>query len=155
VRSRTGVVAVAAGLLLLAGCGMRPGRPVAAPTDNTADICARWLASTKPFLSPGADAAPEATAYRTAIADQYAGAGLPQSRILAIQRAYFTAQEAAPRALATEATSPRLRDALTAYADELKGRAADLVPEFAGTPSAAFTTLTAACAPAPADSAYR
>jgi hypothetical protein len=129
-------------LLLLSGCS---GPAPAAPADNTADICAQWVASATPFLSRGEDAAPEAKAYQKAMADAYAGKEIPQGRALKIQRAYWGAQEKAPRALATRATSPRLRAALAAYADELAGRSTDVVPEFAGSASPVLQELTAIC----------
>ena len=143
---RSGVSLVA--LLLLAGCAAA----TPAPADNTAAICAQWVASTKPFLSRGADAAPEAKAYNQAMADAYAGREMPPAESIAIQRAYWGAQEKAPRALAARATSPRLRSALSAYADELAGRGTDVVPEFSGSASPVLQALTAICAPAPARS---
>jgi hypothetical protein len=146
VRLRLSFVILTATVLLLPGCGARRAPVAATPADNTADVCARWVASTKQFTSHGADAAPAAKAYQKAIADEYAGRGLPQKQALEIQRDYWSAQESTPRALAAEATSPRLRAALSAYADELTGRAADVVPEFAGSTSAALTTLNWLCA---------
>jgi hypothetical protein len=70
---------------------------------------------------------------------------MPTEKALAIQRAYWSAQEKAPRALAATATSPQLRAALTAYADELAGRGTDVVPEFVGSASPALEALTAIC----------
>ena len=141
--SRPLSAAVTAALLLLSGCSGTS--PAAQPVDNTADICAQWVASTKPFLSRGADAAPEAKAYQEAMADAYAGKEMPTEKALAIQRAYWSAQEKAPRALAATATSPQLRAALTAYADELAGRGTDVVPEFVGSASPALEALTGIC----------
>jgi hypothetical protein len=135
-----------AALLLLSGCS-GPAPAPAAPADNTADLCARWVASTKPFLSRGEDAAPETTAYRNAMSDAYAGKEMPQKQALAIQRAYWGAQEKTPRALAAEATSPHLREAFTNYADELAGRSTDVVPEFTGSDSPVLLSLTAICGP--------
>lgn len=133
-----------AALLLLSGCSVPAP---AAPADNTADLCARWVAAAEPFLSRGEDAAPEARAYRNAMADAYAGKEMPQQQALTIQRAYWGAQEKAPRALAAQATSPHLREALTDYADELAGRSTDLVPEFTGSDSPVLLSLTAICGP--------
>jgi len=134
----------AALLVLVSGCARAAPPP---PADNTAQICAQWVASTKRFISRGADAAPEAEAYQKAIADAYAGKGLPRAKAMAIQRAYWSAQEKAPRALAPEASNPALRAALTAYADELAGRVTDVVPEFAGSPSPVLQQLTKICSP--------
>jgi len=74
---------------------------------------------------------------------------LDAKKAQAIQRAYWSAQEKAPRALAAEATSARLRAALTAYADELAGRGTDVVPEFVGSDSPVLQALTAICDPSP------
>jgi hypothetical protein len=132
-------------LALLAGCS-GPAAP-AAPADNSADICARWVAAAKPFLARGDDAAPEAKAYQQVLSDAYAGIEKPQKQVLAVQKAYWLAQETAPRALAAEATSPHLSEALTNYADELAGRSTDMVPDFAGSASPVLQSLTAICGP--------
>jgi hypothetical protein len=142
-------LAVLAGVVLLSGCAASRS-PAGPPADNTADICAQWTASTKPFLSRGADAAPEAKAYQKAMVDAYAGKEMPSEKAQAIQRAYWSAQEKAPRALAAEATSARLRAALIAYADELAGRGTDVVPEFVGSTSPVLQALITICAPSPA-----
>ena len=135
----------AALLVLVSGCARAATPPP--PADNTAQICAQWVASVKPFISTGNDAAPEAKAYQKAIADAYVGKELPRAKSMAIQRAYWSAQEKAPRALATQASSPALSAALAAYADELAGRVTDVVPEFAGSPSPVLQQLTKICEP--------
>ena len=140
--------AVLAAVVLLSGCAAS-GSPAAPPADNTVDVCAQWTVSTKPFVSRGADAAPEAKAYQKAMAEAYAGKEMPSEKAQAIQRAYWSAQEKAPRALAAEATSARLRAALTAYADELAGRGTDVVPEFVGSASPVLLALNAICDPSP------
>ena len=131
-------------VLVVSGCAVGAQGP---PADNSADVCARWVASTKPFTSRGADAAPEARAYQKAMADAYAGKEMPSAKAIKIQRAYWSAQEKAPRALAATATSPQLRTALTEYADELAGRGTDIVPEFVGTDSPVLEQLTTMCKP--------
>ena len=137
--------ALLAVVLLASGCS--GPATVAEPVDNTVEVCAQWTASTKPFISRGADAAPETKAYQQAMADAYAGKQLPTEKALAIQRAYWSAQEKAPRALAGTATNPKLRAALSAYADELAGRASDVIPEFVGSTSSALEALIAICTP--------
>jgi hypothetical protein len=134
----------AALLVLVSGCAQAARQP---PADNTAQICAQWIASTKPFISRGDDAAPEAKAYNKAIADAYAGKDLPRAKSIAIQHAYWSAQEKAPRALAAQANSPALSAALGAYANELAGRSTDVVPEFSGPSAPALEALTKICAP--------
>jgi hypothetical protein len=141
VRLRLSITVLAVAVALIAGCGRAP----AAPVDNTADICGRWLDSVAPFISRGADAAPEAKAYQAAMSDAYAGKERPQSEMIAIQKAYWNGQEKAPRELARQATNPRLRAALGDYADELAGRATDVIPEFTGSASPVLQALTAIC----------
>ena len=144
---RPRAAAILTAVLLLSGCSSQV--PAAQPVDNTAELCAQWRESTLPFLSRGSDAAPEAKAYQEAMADAYAGKTMPTAKATAIQRAYWSAQEKAPRALAAEATSARLREAFIAYADELAGRGTDVIPEFEGSQSATLEALIAICAPSP------
>jgi hypothetical protein len=137
-----------AGLLLTAGCSSMSGSATAQPTtpaDNTAGICAQWTAAVKPFVSTGADEAPEAKAYQKVMADAYEGKEVPEGQQIQVQHAFWSAQEKAPRALAAEATSADLRDALTAYADELDGRSEDVLPEFVGMTSPARQELDTLC----------
>jgi hypothetical protein len=139
------------GLLLVTGCSTLSGLAAgttsqpAAPADNSATICAQWTASTKPFLSTGADEAPEAKAYQKAMAAAYEGKSVPEQQEIRIQHAYWSAQEKAPRELAAQATDAGLRGALTAYADELDGRSEDVLPEFVGMTSPARQELDALC----------
>jgi hypothetical protein len=130
-----------AALALVSGCSSAP----AVPVDNTADICARWITAAMPYLSRGAGSAPEAKAYQQAMSDAYAGKEIPQAKMIAIQRAYWGAQEKAPRELAAKATNPNLRDALTNYADELNGRGTDVIPEFVGSTSPVLQALEKIC----------
>ena len=137
-----------AGLLLTAGCSSLSGGTAsgpAAPADNTASICAQWTAADKPFVSTGADEAPEAKAYQKVMADAYQGKEVPEGQEIQVQHAYWSAQEKAPRALAAEATSAELRDSLSAYADELDGRSEDVLPEFVGMTSPARQELDTLC----------
>jgi hypothetical protein len=139
---------VFAGLLLTAGCSSLTGGATAGPAtpaDNTASICARWTTAEQPFISTGSDEAPEAKAYQKVMADAYQGKEVPEGRQIQVQQAYWSAQEKAPRALAAEATSADLRDALSAYADELDGRSEDVLPEFVGMTSPARQTLDTLC----------
>jgi hypothetical protein len=143
-------------LLLVAGCSSigNTATRSTAPADNTAAICAQWTASIKPFTSTGADEAPEAKAYQKAMADAYDGKGMPEEQEIDIQHAYWSAQEKEPRKLAAQATEAELRDALTAYADELDGRSEDVLPEFVGMTSPARQQLDTLCkTPEPGSSA--
>jgi hypothetical protein len=143
VRAR-GIVIVLAGLLAAAGCGATSGEP-SKPADNTAALCARWKDSTLAFMGRE-NLAPEAQAYNQAIQDQYVGKQRPEAELIEIQRAYWSAQEAVPRGLAAEATDPRLRAALSAYADELRSRAEGQALAAGGIMnSPALTTLMALC----------
>jgi hypothetical protein len=148
-------LAVLASLLLTAGCSFGSGGAAARSTasaDNTAAVCAQFVASVKPFISTGADEAPEAKAYAKVMADAYQGKEVPEGQEIDIQHAYWSALEKAPRALAAKATNAALRDALSAYADELDGRSEDVLPEFVGMESPAHQELDKLCdTPEPGD----
>jgi hypothetical protein len=138
---------VPAAALAVSGCGAVTNEPQK-PADNTVALCRRWKDSTLTFMG-SKNLASEAQAYNEAIQDQYVGKQRPKAELIEIQRAYWSAQEAMPRALAAEATDPKLSDAFSAYADELRSRAAGQVPatgDAMGSPSQ--TTLTSLCWPA-------
>jgi hypothetical protein len=145
--ARSGAIVLAAALTV-SGCGAATDeRPK--PADNTAALCARWKDSTQAFVGSKEQLAPEAQAYNQAIEDQYVGKQRPKAELIEIQRAYWSAAEVVPRALAAEATDPKLRDALSAYADELRDRAAGKLPETGdamGSPG--LMTLRSLCSPA-------
>ncbi|MEU7906909.1 hypothetical protein [Actinoplanes sp. NPDC049118] len=117
---------VLAATLSVSGCGAATDEP-RKNADNTVALCTRWKDSTRAFVG-SENLAPEAQAYNKAIQDQYVGKQHPKAELIEIQRAYWSAQETVPRALATEATDPKLSDAFSAYADELRSRAAGQVP---------------------------
>jgi hypothetical protein len=114
--------------------------PAAAAADNTAEICAGYLAAVRPYLT---GEAPEAVAYGKLTADEYVGKKVSASKKAAVTKAFWTAQEVAVRPFADRAEDPALRTALTRYADELIEKAAG--NRFDGIASDATMSLLQLC----------
>jgi hypothetical protein len=101
------------------GCSKDPG-PAPKP-DNTAEVCAEYVASTHP---ESANQSPETKAYNKLIADSYVGKADPTSATSApIVTAYYAAMSRDTRALAERATRKATRDAFNGLADAMKGMA--------------------------------
>ncbi|MET8149113.1 hypothetical protein ACIBSW_39665 [Actinoplanes sp. NPDC049668] len=141
---------ILAAALTVSGCGIIRDEPQK-NADNTAALCTRWKDSTRAFVgTEDENLAPETQAYRKALEDEYVGKQHPKPELIEIQRAYWSAQEAMPRTLAAEATNSKLSDAFSAYADELRGRAAGQIPVTGDAMgSQALKTLMSFCWPGP------